>query len=181
MYAKIVKGEIVEYPIADIRAVFPNVSFPETVRDSDLPPGYVCVHQTVHPVVDGGKEKAVPAKPVFDGNRWVQGWSVKPLSAYETSQRLAAVKSAITQRVQQRLDAFAAERGYDSIMSAITYATSTVPRFAAEGRRCVLARDTTWAKLVEIFADAQAGRRPVPMRYEDIADELPALEWPSQE
>jgi hypothetical protein len=78
---------------------------------------------------------------------------------------------------QARLDAWAQSRGYDGILSACTYATSQVPRFQAEGQRCVDLRDQTWARLYEILAEVEAGTRPVPMSLAEIAADLPALTW----
>lgn len=87
------------------------------------------------------------------------------------------VQSAFTAAIQQRLDAFAQTRGYDGILSACTYATSTVPKFQAEGQACVDARDATWSAGYAILAAVQAGERPMPTMAEVMA-ELPALEWP---
>ena len=78
---------------------------------------------------------------------------------------------------QARLDRWAQSRGYDGILSACTYATSQVPRFQAEGQRCVDLRDQTWARLYEILAEVEAGTRPVPMSLAEIEGDLPALTW----
>ncbi|MFA5386812.1 MAG: hypothetical protein WC322_00235 [Candidatus Paceibacterota bacterium] len=93
-----------------------------------------------------------------------------PLSPQETF-------SAVQQAVQQRLDDFAQTRGYDGILSAATYVTSTVPKFAAEGQYAVGVRDATWAACYQIMADVQSGVRPLPTVSEVLA-ELPPLEWP---
>lgn len=85
--------------------------------------------------------------------------------------------AGFTGAIQQRLDDFAKTRGYDGILSACTYATSTVPKFKAEGQYCVDARDATWAKCYEILASVESGVRPMPTLAEIIA-ELPALAWP---
>lgn len=78
---------------------------------------------------------------------------------------------------QTRLDAWAQSRGYDGILSACTYATSQVPRFQAEGQRCVDLRDQTWARLYEILAEVEAGTRPVPLSLTEIEADLPVLTW----
>lgn len=80
--------------------------------------------------------------------------------------------------VQQRLDAFARTRNYDGILSACTYASSAVPRFAAEGQYAVDARDATWAKCYDLLAQVQAGTLPQPT-LPALLDMLPALEWPA--
>lgn len=83
-----------------------------------------------------------------------------------------------TAAVQQHLDDFARTRNYDSILSAATYAPSTVPKFSAEGQYAVEARDATWAKCYEILAAVEAGSRPTPTLDELLA-ELPVLTWPN--
>ena len=83
-----------------------------------------------------------------------------------------------TGAVQQHLDAFARTLNYDGILSAATYATSTVPKFKAEGKYAVEARDSTWAKCYEVLAAVEAGSRPMPTLEELIA-ELPVLTWPN--
>lgn len=85
--------------------------------------------------------------------------------------------AAFTAAIQARLDAFAQTRNYDSIMSAATYAASTVPKFHAEGQYAVQARDLTWAKGYEIMDAVMAGSRPMPGPDEVLA-ELPELRWP---
>lgn len=80
--------------------------------------------------------------------------------------------------IQARLDAWARTRNYDGVLSATTYATSTVPKFQAEGQRAVELRDQTWAAAYAILADVLAGTRPMPASLVDIEADLPVLEWP---
>ena len=87
---------------------------------------------------------------------------------------------AFTAAIQAHLDAFARTRNYDGIMSAATYATSTVEKFRAEGQYAVEARDLTWAKGYEIMDDVLSETRPMPTLEEVIA-ELPELKWPDGE
>ena len=89
----------------------------------------------------------------------------------------AALLSSFTTAIQAHLDTFARTRNYDGIMSAATYATSTVPKFKAEGQYAVEARDATWNKGYEIMGAVMAGERPMPT-WEEILTELPALTWP---
>ncbi len=111
------------------------------------------------------------------GDLW-DGQSFRPAPA--TGKDPAQVQAEIEAEVQKRLDDFAGTRYYNSILSACTYATSTVPRFAAEGQYCVAVRDTTWAKCYEILTEVQAGTRPMPTGYADIEAELPPLAWPTE-
>jgi len=82
-----------------------------------------------------------------------------------------------TAAVQNRLDAFFQDRGYDGVLSAATYATSSVPKFKAEGQYAVSARDATWAKCYEILAAVESGALLMPSQDELLA-ELPPLVWP---
>ena len=86
--------------------------------------------------------------------------------------------AAVTEATQARLDTFAKTRNYDGILSACTYADSTVPKFATEGQYAVQARDATWAALYALLAEVQAGTQPVPASFDDVRPLLPALEWP---
>lgn len=89
------------------------------------------------------------------------------------------LQAVIVAAAQARLDDFARTRAYDGILSACTYAASTVPKFASEGQAAVNGRDATWAKLYEILAEVQAETRQAPNGFEDIEAELPVLEWPA--
>lgn len=119
--------------------------------------------------------------PAAEGNTdyaayllWLsEGNTPDPVDPPTTAQIMAEFTSAI----QTRLDAFAATRGYDGILSACTYATSTVPKCTAEGQCAVNARDTTWAACYAMLAEVEAGTRPMPTLAEVIAA-MPELVWP---
>lgn len=84
----------------------------------------------------------------------------------------------VTAATQKRLDDFAKTRNYDGILSACTYATSSVPKFAAEGQYAVDKRDQTWAALYAFMADVQEGLQTMPAGFEDVEPLLPSLNWP---
>ena len=112
---------------------------------------------------------------VRDGDVWrcYMPGEIQELVIDTTAQVIAEYTAA----VQSHLDAFAQTRNYDGILSAATYATSTVPKFQAEGQYAVEARDATWAACYSILADVQGGQRAMPSQDELLA-ELPALVWP---
>lgn len=89
------------------------------------------------------------------------------------------IQNEIVNKVQDRLDSFARSKGYDGILSACTYATSSIVKFKVEGQYCVDSRDRTWGTLYQILAEVQSGNRLIPNGYEDIEKDLPVLTWPS--
>jgi hypothetical protein len=103
-------------------------------------------------------------------------WDWASLSWVVTDVKLIA---ALTRQIQKRLDDFARTRNYDGILSVCTYATSSVPKFAAEGQYCVNARDATWAAAYAILAEVLEGQRPVPSSIADFETDLPDLTWPN--
>lgn len=88
------------------------------------------------------------------------------------------MQASFTSAIQARLDAWARTRNYDGILSACSYAASSVPKFQAEGQRAVDLRDQTWAAGYEVLADVMNGQRAMPTSLADIEADLPALEWP---
>lgn len=110
-------------------------------------------------------------------------WDIADLEARQTAavaQAAQNLKNAILAATQAMLDDFARTRNYDGIMSACTYVNSTNPIFAAEGAYCVQLRDGTWTTLYQMLGQVQAGIRPMPESFEDIAPELPVYSaaWP---
>lgn len=148
---------------SEVRAAHPRTSIPEGASfgafewyDPSSPPPH-----------DPRVQVAVEVTPVAG----VQQWRIDPAPVEQ-------VIASVTAAVQQRLDAFARTRNYDSILSACTYATSTVPKFAAEGQHAVNARDASWATCYQIMGAVQAGQRPMP-EISDVLAELPPLAWPN--
>lgn len=87
------------------------------------------------------------------------------------------IQEIVITSVQQRLDSFARERGYDSILSACTYATSSIPQFVQDSKTCTDARDNTWAVLYDLLEQVKQGFADMPQSYADVEPLLPTLTW----
>ena len=77
----------------------------------------------------------------------------------------------IKSQVQKHLDTIAQSRGYESVLSACSYAGAVNP-FEAEGKSFVAWRGDVWAYCYQVLADVQNLVRPEPTIPELIA-ELP--------
>ena len=84
----------------------------------------------------------------------------------------ADLRGRVVKYVQAQLDAKARAKGYDNILSACTYATSSNTTFAAEGQAFMLLRDNSWSVCYQILRDVEAGLRPMPT-FETVVAELP--------
>lgn len=84
---------------------------------------------------------------------------------------------ALIDAVQRHMDAGAQARGYDGILSATSYATSTHPTFGPEGIAFRDWRDTVWAYCHQVRSEVEAGRRAMP-EAEDLIAELPVAKLP---
>lgn len=177
-----IKLDDMQYPLGeqDIRAAFPNTSFPTPFS---APEGYAPVLESPTPTYDPitqGYREVTPAEDTL-GN-WMRTYEVYDLdpeqAAANQAEHVKRVTDGIVQQTQARLDEFAKTRNYDGILSLATYATSTNAKFQTEGQYGVEARDATWAKLYEIMGEVDAGTRPMPSGFADVEPELPVLEWP---
>lgn len=66
-------------------------------------------------------------------------------------------KTSAINRVQAFMDAKAKELGYDHILSASSYVTSTFPKFKAEGIAFAKWRDDVWLHCYSVLAEWEAG------------------------
>jgi hypothetical protein len=184
LYAQLVDGVVATYPVtqAHLRKKNPDVSFPAAGLSADLMAsfGYVVVRYAPQPDFNTATQRVVEGTPVQEGDIWNQTWQVVPLTPEEIEANLQALQAGIVWQTQQRLDDFARTRNYDNLLSACTYASSKVAKFAEEGQYAVTARDDTWDTLHNILLEVQAETRPVPSGFADIEPELPVLAWPVQ-
>lgn len=82
----------------------------------------------------------------------------------------------LTDYVQRHLDATVKAKGYDSVLSAATYATSANSKFKADGIAAIKWRDAVWTACYAMLTDAKTGVKPIPTEDELLAS-LPTLNW----
>lgn len=181
MWRDSVTGTVVTWH-GGIRELRPNVSMPSILSDQlikDL--GFDTVKQM--PPNNSYLERAEPLPPINIDGVWVQQWKIEPVTSEEASilniEHNKNIKNTCITRTQNKLDQFAQTRGYDSILSACTYASSLNIKFSLEGQCCLNLRDATWTKLLEILKEIEQGIRDIPTTYEEIESELPVLSWSS--
>ncbi|MGI9217127.1 MAG: hypothetical protein ACR2JA_09050 [Hydrogenophaga sp.] len=124
---------------------------------------------------------AAPTPGPGDVVEWSAGaWQVRAMTAGERAEQQRQARAALEAAVQQHLDATAQARGYDSILSACTYAASTSARFRPEGAACIAWRDAVWLHCHAVLAAVMAGARPTPTAAELLAELPAAIQWPGQ-
>ena len=74
-----------------------------------------------------------------------------------------------TVAVQDHLDEYAQSKGYDSILSACSYAVE-VNQFQAESKQFIIWRSAVWAYCYKVLQDVQNNIRPAPSIDELIAE-----------
>ena len=118
------------------------------------------------PEHDSELETVSPVTPVIGDT--VQ-FSISP-----TPNQLEVVKKRKSKVIQDWLDTKARERGYDSILSAVSYSTDTLGPFYAESLVYSRWRSDCWAAGYQILANVEVGLIPLPSDAELILM-LPAL------
>jgi hypothetical protein len=183
LYIKVNNDNTVEYPysLGHLKRDFPNVSFPiekDSVENNLSEFGIFQVKEKNKPEIDEYKSKLVEDNPEFYNNEWIQKYVIIDRTPEDQRDYKDSIIMLIVQDTKHHLDFFAQTRGYDSILSACTYATSNIAKFAAEGQYCIEARDLTWSKLYLILDEIETGNRTMVKHFNEIKDELPTLVWP---
>lgn len=194
--AILIKLDTLEYPISvgEFKERHPQVMFPVQINFAAY--GYDVVFPAPPPAAPSILKRYSEIAPVLTTKgTWEQAWELVdvyadiPGGATKAQQEADAVAAAtlaatnlfiasVTSAVQDSLDVFARTRNYDGILSACTYASSTVASFKAEGQYCVDARDAAWNSLYTLMAQVQAGTAPMPTSVAAVLATLPVLTWP---
>lgn len=162
----------------ELSILFPNISFPEVLTDACLAEfNLVKLCYTVPPVISRNYKIVDTGQSLVNGT-WTVMYQAVLLENTELVEALDACMRDMSSIVQQYLDDFAKLRGYDNIISAISYSTSTVPKFATEGVYAINARDSVWAAAFSYMNEIETNIRQLPVNLSDILTVLPTLAWP---
>lgn len=89
----------------------------------------------------------------------------------------SAIKSssidAYKSSAQTQLDSLAKSWGYDSLISASSYETSTNVQFKAESLVLIAWRDEVWGSAYALLANVQSGKKSAPKSVDDFLAGLP--------
>lgn len=169
-----------QYPFSEfeIKALFPMISFGFPF----VPPSDFAEVQTKdRPEYDSTSQALVEKAPKLYRGVYSQQWEVVDLDsdviANNISSRMERLRNDFIASVQTHLDDEARSRGYDNILSACSYASSSVPKFKTEGKAAVLWRDQVWAYCYAQFDSIQAGTRAFPATTQSFLEELPTINW----
>jgi hypothetical protein len=182
-YAKIQGLNVLKYPYTmdDLRADNPSTGYGDLTNPAavfaDTDPAkkngwqLVVVQPTAQPAFNPLLQTVSEAVPLLQSGSWVQSWVVSNLPI---SQAQANMEQACLNAVQDQLDFVARSWQYLSILSATTYAASTVPKFKAEALALIAWRDAVWVYAYTTLASIQDGSLPMPSSTADFIATLPA-------
>lgn len=187
------------YRLTDLILDNPDVIFPNFLNMTEEARNEKLAEYNVVPVVEVAppsynvlSEKLVDSFEKLSNGTYKQKWLTVPLTNDEKVIAKNQFINVVKLQVQNKLDDFAKERGYDNVNSAAKYKDITdaeisslpqeqralVTKFRAESRYLAVATASTWAKLYLILNEVEAGTRPAPSSYQEIEAELPELVWP---
>lgn len=87
MYARIVDGKVIEWPIYSLSERFPDTSFPSPMRNEDVPEGYVLLVE-LSPPEHTLYQKVVQTYPKLINGIWTLGWDIVDLSEEERTKSI---------------------------------------------------------------------------------------------
>lgn len=178
LMVKVKNGTVDRYPytLADLRADYPQTSFPADLSQADLSDFDVYkVTPTAKPEADY-TQVVEEIEPMKVGENWAQVWIVRDATEEEETAAFNELAAQYESAVQAHLNFAARERGYDNILSACSYAAGDHPRFSVEGKDCIAWRSAVWEKAFLILSAVKNKVRPLPT-IQEVISELPVIVW----
>lgn len=189
VYARVVKGEIVEYPltlqqIQARRAPMRDFSI-VTFEDESSPEPF----------------KKVVEKIKLMGEIPVVYYELEPIDFQETLEKLWNLSISkmrgtnehffkftnketvehlfflIGEELEKRLQVFAEEKFYKNIEVLCSYVQDPFERFSKEGRKGLEARSEAWKFMVEFRENLETNKIQIPKTKEELFDLIPTFSW----
>lgn len=190
VFARVVNGEIVELPVyrLHIRNRAHPLSWYRPVIDVDKPelPAF-SYYEVTHKVAETcvyASYKVIPytlAQMLSQLTRQGRpGDNTPPVIGDIDPIVINHIYGLVSNYATDKLNAFAAERQYDSIKSLIEYRHFSIPQLQAEGQRGFDLLQQTWAILLAYFNGVSTGVESVPTSITQIDNLIPALTWTTQ-
>lgn len=122
MYARVSNdNQVIEYPIINIRSMYPNTSFPAEIKQSDLPPGIVIVNQALDIPVAPEGFKIEEQTPVLVDGKWYRSYGAVNIS----EEQLEIIRQAKANSIRSQRNQLLAECDWTQFKD-IDEATSTL-------------------------------------------------------
>jgi hypothetical protein len=183
IYGKVENGKIVEYPV-----------FEEHIRNRSHPfAWYTEVVYDTEPTVaidEYAKEVLTVGKDVINCSYTVEKMSLQALLALANRGNNAplgidnsgskilvkdidpllveSIISKVLDYASTKLEYFVKLRGYDSVLSAISYKDSLVDQYKSEANQVITMRDTLWSTLITYSTDIKSGKVDFPVSTLDV-------------
>lgn len=204
VYARVVDGEIKEFPVAKIHIENRQHPFSWYVLCTfDTKPTvteFEYARQIPKVTSQGGVniswvvekytlDQLLSRLPVAETEGPVRRGSQRPVEA-PTEALITKIKELAVNRAQDMLDKFAGTKGYGtppggpgSLESAISYIGDKNAEWAADGTFCKNLRSDFWTAVYQYFNDVIATPqvKPWPNKWDDVVKHLPELKWPVAE
>lgn len=189
-YARLQNGRIVEFPVNNNTITEDELKTGEVVKVVDT--GTKLVEDKFHKVtcvltMVAGIPTYIYSIDLLTSDEFVQKNYIDVLKTYFHLPILnaATIPPAVVEKMIEavkdlgtlELDRFAQSRGYDNIISLVSYRGDPSPRFAEEAERGMQLRSKYWSNLTEFKEQVVSGVVEFPRDVKGITDMFPTLTW----
>lgn len=161
--------------IGTTQELFPNTSFVKDVVPDDFLAQNGCVKDIETLAFDSMKHRMSVVAPYIKDNL-VYTVELIELSELEKSEqqknKLENFRRQLDYLATQEINKFARDHGYESILSMISFSSSTNQTYADEAKIAIDYRDAVWLNVETIIADVIAGDREIPIDANTLIPEL---------
>ena len=163
-FVKVEKESLFVYhSFTELRKEYSHISFPPTPNIEFLKTLniYPLVYPENKPDITY-KQKLVESIPINKEGQFIEWgieWIVVEASEQEQLDALNHIKMEIGFYLNDLLDRYAANKGYDGILSLCSYSDSQYEPFRLEAQEGIRVRDVTWKKAIEFIETLQKEER----------------------